>query len=54
MYRVGMKSFAAYKHLLQENYVEHKHFFNIKLVFKFCHVFIVLQLHNLLVSKWRQ
>jgi len=27
MYRVSMKSFPNYKHLLQENYVEYKHFF---------------------------
>ena len=26
-YRVSMKSFPDYKHLLQENYVEYKHFF---------------------------
>jgi len=27
MYRVCMKSFPDYKHLLQENYVEYKHIF---------------------------
>ena len=52
------KVFPDYKHLLQENYVEYKHIFLplLKLVSKMlCHVFIVmLQLHNLLVSKWRQ
>jgi len=26
-YRVSIKSFPDYKHLLQENYVEYKHFF---------------------------
>jgi len=26
-YRVSIKSFPHYKHLLQENYVEYKHFF---------------------------
>jgi hypothetical protein len=58
LYRVSIKSFPDYKHLLQENYVEYKHIFLplLKLVYKnLCHVFIVmLQLHNLLVSKWRQ
>jgi len=31
MYRVSIKSFPDYKHLLQENYVEYKHiyFFNV-------------------------
>ena len=30
MYRVSLKSFPDYKHLLQENYVEYKRiFFNI-------------------------
>jgi hypothetical protein len=57
-YRVSIKSFADYKHLLQENYVEYKHVFLpiLKLISKIlCRVFIVmLQLHNLLVSKWRQ
>ena len=58
IYRVSIKSFPDYKHLLQENHVEYKHIFLplFKLVSKIlCHVFIVmLQLHNLLVSKWRQ
>jgi len=27
MYRVSIKSFPDYKHLLQENYVEYKHIF---------------------------
>jgi len=27
MYRVSIKSFPSYKHLLQENYVEYKHIF---------------------------
>ena len=27
IYRVNIKSFADYKHLLQENYLEYKHFF---------------------------
>jgi hypothetical protein len=27
LYRVSMKSFPDYKHLLQENYVEYKHIF---------------------------
>jgi hypothetical protein len=51
MYRVSKKSFPDYKHLLQEHYVEYKHFSTITLVSKIlCHVFIVmLQLHNLLV-----
>jgi len=55
---VSIKSFPDYKHLLQEDYVGYKHIFIplLKLVSKIlCHVFIVmLQLHNLLVSKWRQ
>jgi len=55
---VSIKSFPDYEHLLQENYVEYKHIFLplLKLVSQIlCHVFIViLQLHNLLVSKWRQ
>ena len=29
IYRVSIKSFPDYKHLLQENYVEYKHFFNV-------------------------
>ena len=49
-YRVSIKSFPDYKHLLQENYVEYKHIFLplLKAVSKIlCHVFIVmLQLHN--------
>jgi len=55
---VSIKSFPDYKHLLQENYVEYKDIFLpiLKLVSEMlCHVFIVmLQLHNLLVPKWRQ
>jgi len=27
LYRVSIKSFPDYKHLLQENYVEYKHIF---------------------------
>jgi len=58
LYRVSIKTFRDYKHLLQENYVEYKHIFLslFKLVSKMlCHVFIVmLELHNLLVSKWCQ
>jgi len=50
LYRVSIKSFPGYKHLLQENCVEYKHIFLplFKLVSKIlCHVFIVmLQLHN--------
>ena len=57
-YRVSIKSFPDYKHLLQENYMEYKYIFFplYKLISKISrHVFIVmLQLHNLLVSKWRQ
>ena len=58
-YRVSIKSFPDYKRLFQENYVEYKHIFFLpllKVVSKILHhVFIVmLQLHNLLVSKWRQ
>ena len=57
-YRVSMKSFPYYKYLLHENYVEYKHIYLpfLKLVSKIlCHVFtVMLQLHNLLVSKWRQ
>jgi len=49
IYRVSIKSFPDYKHLLQESYVEYKHIFLplLKLVSKIlCHVFIVmLQLH---------
>jgi len=52
-YRVSIKSFPGYKHLLQENYVEYRHIYLplLKLVSKIlCHVFVVmLQLHNLLV-----
>jgi len=43
-YRVSIKSFPDYKHLLQENYVEYKHIFLplLKLVSKILrHVFIV-------------
>ena len=43
-YRVSIKSFPDYKHLLQENYVEYKHIFLplCKLVSKILyHVFIV-------------
>ena len=44
-YRVSIKSFPDYKHLLQENYVEYKHIFFLpllQLVSKIlCHVFIV-------------
>jgi len=29
IYRVSIKSFSDYKHLLQKNYVEYKHFFTI-------------------------
>jgi len=58
MYRVRIKSFPDYKHLLQENYVEYKHTFLplLKLASKIlCHMFIVmLQLHNPVVSKWCQ
>jgi hypothetical protein len=44
LYRVSIRSFPDYKHLLQENYMEYKHiFFTIKLVSKMlCHVFIVM------------
>jgi len=45
LYRVSIKSFPVYKHLLQENYVEYKHMFLLllKLVSKIlCHVFIVM------------
>ena len=44
MYRVSIKSFPFYKHLLQENYVEYKHMFLplLKLVSKIlCYVFVV-------------
>jgi hypothetical protein len=34
-YRVSIKSFPDYKHLLQENYVEYKHFFNVTQLKKF-------------------
>jgi len=57
LYRLSIKSFPDYKHLLQENYVGYIFFLLLlKLVSKMlCHVFIVmLQLRNLLVSKWRQ
>ena len=43
-YRVSMKSFPYYKHLLQENYVEYKRVFLplLELVSEvLCHVFIV-------------
>jgi len=45
IYRVSIKSFPDYKHLLQENYMEYKHIFLplLKLVSKIlCHVFIVM------------
>jgi hypothetical protein len=49
IYRLSIKSFPDYKHLLQENYVEYKHIFLplLKLVSKLLsHMFIVmLQLH---------
>jgi len=54
LYRVSIKSFPDYKHLLQDNNVEYKHFLPLlKLVSKIlCNVFIVmLHLHNLLVSR---
>jgi hypothetical protein len=36
MYRVSIKSFSDYKHLLQENYIEYKHiFFNVTQLKKF-------------------
>jgi hypothetical protein len=44
MYRVSIKSFPNYKHLLQENYLEYKYAFLplLKFVSKIlCHVFIV-------------
>jgi hypothetical protein len=44
IYRVRIKSFPDYKHLLQETYVEYKHIFLplLNLVSKIlCHVFIV-------------
>ena len=31
MYRVSIKSFPDYKHLLQENYTEYKHIFFFKM-----------------------
>jgi hypothetical protein len=55
IYRVSIKSFPVYKHLLQENYVEYKYIFlpSLKLVSKIlCHVFIViLQLYNLCIPR---
>jgi hypothetical protein len=45
-YRVSIKSFPDYKHLLEENYVEYKYIFLplLKLVSKsLCYVFIVLK-----------
>ena len=44
LYRVSIKSFPDYKHLLQENHLEYKHIFlsSLKLISKIlCHVFIV-------------
>jgi len=44
-YRVSIKCFPDYKHLLQENYLEYKYIFLklLKLVSKIlCHVFIVM------------
>ena len=43
IYRVSIKYFHHYKHLLQENYVEYKHFLpSLNFVSKtLCHVFIV-------------
>jgi hypothetical protein len=35
IYRVSIKSFPDYKHLLQENYVEYKLFFNVTQLKKF-------------------
>ena len=43
MYRVSIKSFLDYKHLIQEKYVEYKHIFLslFKLVSKIlCHLFV--------------
>ena len=42
-YRVSINSFPDYKHLLEENYVEYRHFLPLlKLVSEIlCHVFIV-------------
>jgi len=48
IYRVSIKSFPDYKHLLQENYVEYKHVFLplLKLVSK-----IFLELSHILKKK---
>jgi hypothetical protein len=35
IYRVSIKSFPDYKHLLQENYVEYENFFNVTQLKKF-------------------
>ena len=35
IYRVSIKSFPDYRHLLQENYVEYKLFFNVTQLKKF-------------------
>jgi hypothetical protein len=46
-YRVSIKSFPDYKHLLQENYVEYKHIFFLpllKVVSKIlCHLHYILR-----------
>jgi hypothetical protein len=50
IYRVSIKSFPDYKHLLQENYIEYKYIFLplLKLVSKIlCHMFIVLKKKSL-------
>jgi hypothetical protein len=48
LYRVSIKSFPDYKHLLQENYVEYKHiFFNVIQFKKF-----FLQLTSVMVKKY--
>jgi hypothetical protein len=49
IYRMSIKCFPDYKHLLQENYVEYKYIFLplLRLIHKILwHVFITLQLHN--------
>ena len=55
IYRVSIKSFPYYRHLLRENYVEYKHIFLplLKLVSKIlCHVFIVMLQKICLYSTW--
>jgi len=47
IYRVSIKSFPGYKHLLQENYVEYKHIQGEHKVFPWLQTFITRKLHRI-------